>query len=82
VSQELIYDKNSIIIIITLFILMLIINQIGYSFGLRNKDAENTEMKSQSPAIQAGILGLLALLLGFTFNMSLQRYDGRSSVVI
>jgi flagellar basal body-associated protein FliL len=45
------YDKNSIIIIITLFILMLIINQIGYSFGLRNKDAENTEMKSQSPAI-------------------------------
>ncbi|MBA6336245.1 hypothetical protein H4J57_03415 [Colwellia sp. BRX8-7] len=81
-SQELMYDKNSIIIIITLFILMLIINQIGYSFGLRNKDAENTEMKSQSTAIQAGILGLLALLLGFTFNMSLQRYDGRSSAVI
>lgn len=76
------YDKNSIVIIITLFIFMLIINQIGYSLGLRNKDVENTEMKSQSTAIQAGILGLLALLLGFTFNMSLQRYDARSSAVI
>lgn len=76
------YDKNSFIIVITLFILMLIINQIAYMIGRRNKDVENAEMKTQSTAIQTGIIGLLALLLGFTFNMSLQRYDGRSSAVI
>ncbi|MGJ8693027.1 MAG: hypothetical protein ACSHW0_11165 [Thalassotalea sp.] len=81
-SQELMYDKNSIIIIVTLFILMLIINQIAYEIGRRNKDVENAEMKSQSTAIQTGIIGLLALLLGFTFNMSLHRYDARSSAVI
>ena len=61
---------------------MLIVNQIAYEIGRRNKDAENTEMKSQSTAIQTGIIGLLALLLGFTFNMSLHRYDARSSAVI
>tara|TARA_B110000438_G_scaffold303173_1_gene363540 strand:- start:6565 stop:7365 length:801 start_codon:yes stop_codon:yes gene_type:complete len=82
VSQELMYDKNSLIIIITLFILMLIINQIAYTLGRRNKDVENAEMKTQSTAIQTGIIGLLALLLGFTFNMSLHRYDARSSAVI
>jgi hypothetical protein len=76
------YDKNSLIIIITLFILMLIINQIAYTLGRNNKDVENVEMKAQSTAIQTGIIGLLALLLGFTFNMSLQRYDARSSAVI
>tara|TARA_R110000744_G_scaffold362053_1_gene470008 strand:+ start:567 stop:1400 length:834 start_codon:yes stop_codon:yes gene_type:complete len=82
VSQELMYDKNSFIIIMTLFILMLIINQITYNLGRHNKDVENAEMKSQSTAIQTGIIGLLALLLGFTFNMSLHRYDARSSAVI
>ena len=61
---------------------MLIINQIAYTLGRRNKDVENAEMKTQSTAIQTGIIGLLALLLGFTFNMSLHRYDARSSAVI
>ena len=55
------YDKNSLIIIITLFILMLIINQIAYTLGRNNKDVENVEMKAQSTAIQTGIIGLLAL---------------------
>ena len=76
------YDKNSVLIIITLFIMLLIVNQIAYEIGRRNKDVENAEMKSQSTAIQTGIIGLLALLLGFTFNMSLQRYDARSNAVI
>jgi CHASE3 domain sensor protein len=76
------YDKSSIIIIISLFVLMLIVNQVAFEIGKRNKDAENTEMKSQSTAIQTGIIGLLALLLGFTFNMSLHRYDARSNAVI
>lgn len=76
------YDKNSFIIAITLFLLMLCVNQLAYVIGRRNKDVENAEMKSQSTAIQTGIIGLLALLLGFTFNMSLQRYDARSNAVI
>ena len=35
------------------------------------------EVKSLTGAIQGSILGLLALLLGFTFSMSMQRYDSR-----
>ena len=77
------YDKNSILIAIFLFLSMLAVNQLCYLLGKRFKsDDAHTEVKGQTAAIQAGIVGLLALLLGFTFNMSLQRYDARSNVVI
>jgi hypothetical protein len=81
-GQDLMYDKSSLVIAGILFAAMLIVNQIAYELGRRNRDVENPEMKTQSTAIQTGIIGLLALLLGFTFNMSLQRYDARSNAVI
>ena len=77
------YDKSSILIAALLFLSMLAVNHLCYYLGRRfSVDNENTEVKGQIAAIQAGIVGLLALLLGFTFNMSLQRFDARSNVVI
>lgn len=76
------YDKNSFIIALLLFMALLLVNQIAFALGKRNHSVDNPEMKTQSTAIQTGIIGLLALLLGFTFNMSLQRYDARSNAVI
>ncbi|WP_447133203.1 bestrophin-like domain [Paraglaciecola aestuariivivens] len=76
------YDQNSMLIALGLFAAMLIANQLGYRLGSKSVADDNSELKSQTTAIQAGIMGLLALLLGFTFNMSLQRYDARSHVVI
>ncbi|GAC14791.1 bestrophin-like domain [Aliiglaciecola lipolytica] len=82
-SNEIMYDKNSILIAIGLFLSMLAVNQLCYLIGRRFQTSdENNEVKGQTAAIQAGIVGLLALLLGFTFNMSLQRYDARSNIVI
>ena len=81
-GNEIMYDQNSVLIALILFTTMLVANQLGYRLGLRSEAEENTELKSQTTAIQAGIMGLLALLLGFTFNMSLQRYDARSNAVI
>jgi len=40
------------------------------------------EVKALTGSIQASMLGLLALLLGFTFSMSMQRYDNRSHALI
>jgi hypothetical protein len=39
-------------------------------------------LKSLTGSLQASILGLLALLLGFTFSMSMQRFDNRSMALI
>lgn len=82
VGKEYMYDQNSVLIATSLFLLMLLSNQIGYRLGNASQSVEDGELKSQTTAIQAGIMGVLALLLGFTFNMSLQRYDMRSQVVI
>ncbi|MFT4941581.1 MAG: hypothetical protein ACI88A_004651 [Paraglaciecola sp.] len=81
-GKEIMYDQSSVLIALVLLATMLLANQLGYRLGMASKSADNVELKSQTTAIQAGIMGLLALLLGFTFNMSLQRYDARSNAVI
>lgn len=79
---EILYNQSSILIALVLFVLILVANEIGFRVGVRIQKKSDQELRSQTNAIQAGILGLLALLLGFTFSMSLQRYDSRSQAVI
>jgi len=81
-QQPLLYNFSSIAITATLFILIVIFNEIGFHIGRFIQDRTDTEIKTLTGAIQASILGLLALLLGFTFSMSMQRYDNRSQALI
>lgn len=81
-QQPLLYNFSSIAITATLFILIVIFNEIGFHLGRFIQDRTDTEIKTLTGTIQASILGLLALLLGFTFSMSMQRYDNRSQALI
>ena len=81
-KNEIMYDQNSILIIGILLASILIAYEICFRIGRHYQRVSDQEVKTQTNAIQAGILGLLALLLGFTFNMSLQRFDNRSYAVI
>ena len=76
------YDINSILLVTMLFIAILLFYELGFRIGKNKQEATDKEIKEQTSAIQAGILGLLALLLGFTFNMALQRFDNRSQAEI
>lgn len=76
------YDVNSIIIVVSLFVIILLVYEVCFRIGKHYQQKTDNEVKSQTAAIQAGVLGLLALLLGFTFNMALQRFDDRSHAVI
>ncbi len=76
-----VYTVNSVLIALVLFALILAANEAGYRFG-RGSRPPDEGRKSQTTAIQAAMLGLLALLLGFTFTMALQRFDQRSEAVI
>jgi len=51
---------------------------IGFRIGLRARTAP----KEQVVDIQTSVLGMLALLLGFTFSMAAQRYDARRVFVV
>lgn len=81
-EQELLYGFNSVLIAVTLFVFILLANEAGYRIAWRFPDQPDEAIKSQTNSVQTGMLGLLALLLGFSFTMALQRFDGRSASVI
>ena len=76
------YNLNSILIVTILFVLILAADALGLRMGHRVKDKSDSDVKSQTSAIQGGIIGMLALILGFTFNMSIQRYDSRAGAEV
>ena len=81
-EDELLYGYSSVLIAVTLFIAIVIFNEIGFRAGRFIQGRTDSEVKTLTGSIQGSILGLLALLLGFTFSMSMQRYDNRSMALI
>lgn len=80
--REIMYDKNSFLIAVILFASMVVVVEIGSWLGLRRASSTAKSLKTQLNALQGSLLGILALLLGFTFSQSLQRYDVRSAAVV
>jgi hypothetical protein len=56
--------------------------ELGYLFGLKLHQAKDAARKEQISSIHGAVLGMLGLLLGFTFAMALDRYDKRRGLVI
>lgn len=76
------YDIPTPIIAVTLLTLMLLAMWLGYRIGKRRREDETEETRTQTTAVQGSLLGLLALLLGFTFSLALSRHDARSASVV
>ncbi|MDO7598235.1 MAG: hypothetical protein MUQ51_00810 [Pseudomonadota bacterium] len=81
-EHELLYGVSSIAIAVILFVAIVLFNEIGFRAGRFIQSHTDSDVKVLTGSIQASILGLLALLLGFTFSMSMQRYDNRSMALI
>ncbi len=79
---ELMYGLNSVLIAVILLGTMLIGIELGTRAGMAAKRNVDEAGRSQVNSIQASLLGVLALLLGFTFSLALQRYDARSNAVV
>jgi hypothetical protein len=75
------YDRSSILIVAGLLFCMLLSMEIGFRSAHR-KHLKVTEAITQANAVLVSMLGLLALLLAFTFSAALQRYDDRSQKVV
>jgi hypothetical protein len=76
------YDHSSLLIAGILFVSMLLAIEAGYRVGLRGWGSASEWSKNHVNTLQASLLGVLALLLGFTFSLALQRYDNRSVAVV
>lgn len=75
------YSQSSFLIVSGLFIFMVLAMEIGFRSGLR-RQVKATEAITQANAVLVSMLGLLALLLAFTFSAALQRYEDRSRTVV
>lgn len=80
-NESLLYQTPSWLIVTLLFFAIAIFHWIGYS--IRKREIKNKKKPSNEGlnAIVASLLGLLALLLSFSFNMSSIRYDSRRTVI-
>jgi hypothetical protein len=76
------YDHSSVFIVTVLLLGLILVVEIGHLVGLRYMPQSTDAVKSQVNTIQGSLLGVLALLLGFTFSLALQRYDTRSQAVV
>jgi ABC-type multidrug transport system fused ATPase/permease subunit len=79
--KEVMYSQSSVLIVSGLVVFMVLAMEAGFRSG-RRKQANATEAITQANAVLASMLGLLALLLAFTFSAALQRYDDRSQTVV
>ena len=79
--MEIMFSQSSVLIVSGLFLFMVLAMEVGFRIGLR-KQAKATEAITQANAVLVSMLGLLALLLAFTFSAALQRYEDRSQTVV
>ena len=75
--HSLLNDLDALYIAIILFFSMLTAIWIGYKIGLKKTITDN-----KNSEISSSLLGLLALILGFTFAMAGSRYENRKNNLI
>lgn len=61
---------------------LLLMAEFGFRIGARRSPEKRKNHQSQSSSLQGALLGLLGLLLGFTFAMSVNRFDARKQLVL
>ncbi|MEH6485767.1 MULTISPECIES: hypothetical protein [Pseudomonas] len=76
------YELNSGLIAGILFVSMALVIELGYRLGRMIQSMSDEPSKAHVNAIQGSLIGILALLLGFTFSLALQRFDNRSEAVV
>ncbi len=75
------YGLSSGAIALAILALMLLAMEVGYRVGLR-RQATSPDTRTQISAVQTSLLGILALMLAFTFSIALDRYNSRSLAIV
>jgi hypothetical protein len=80
---ELLYQRYEYLLVVALCALLLIAAEAGFRRGcaLQARSDDATE-KPQLAVLQSSVLGILALLLGFTLAMALSRFETRSQLAV
>ena len=80
--METVYEANEFVLGLVCFALMVVASEAGFRLGRRSGNQAAKDTKSQHLTVEAGILGVLGLLLGFTMSMALTRFEIRKHLVL
>jgi hypothetical protein len=67
--------NNQWLLIFTALMVLLVTAEAGFRIGLRLHQSKHEARRSQISGVQAAVLGMLGLLLGFTFAMGVIRFS-------
>lgn len=81
-NNDLIYGIGQGWIFLFLIIGFYLAAEVGFRVARRLSNKVGKEATTHIATIEGALLGLLALLLGFAFSMSISRYDSRKAVII
>lgn len=72
------------VVLLVLTILFVVTSEIFFKVGARARARKSSKITSESISdlVPTSILGLLALLLGFTFSMAITRFETRKNLVL
>lgn len=76
------WQMNELVILVGLIALFLAVNEVGFRLGMKSSSDGDVEGHRHIGTLQGGLLGLLGLLLGFTFAMAVSHYDARKALVL
>jgi hypothetical protein len=76
------YRQNEFALIMVLVALLFVATEIGFRRGCNATARLEETAKSHHSTLQTGVMGLLALLLAFTFSMSSTRYETRKLLLV
>jgi hypothetical protein len=82
VNTGFLYGTNEIIIFVLFFALMLAATEIGFRLGCKSEANTPEKTKSLVATVEAAILAVLGLLLGFTMSMAVTRFEVRKQLVL
>ena len=81
-DQELLYDLGLGLIFSGSMVFFLVGDEVGFRLGRWRRPYVEEDARSEIITIQGAMLGLLALLLGFTFSMAMTRFEVRKQQVL
>lgn len=74
--------NNQWMLLLALSIVLFGLAEAGYRIGLKLHAKEDEARRSLAAGVQGAVLGMLGLLLGFTFAMAIGRYETRRDLVL
>lgn len=80
--SEFIYNQPALLIGAIMLLSMGFATELGFRAGRRAQPANNDLTRAQIISLQAAVLGLLALLMGFSFSMAASRFEYRKQMVV